>query len=157
MNSFGKIFGYVADSFTNPFTKAIGAFIVMFTTWCFPGGFFVTIHILLGLVFFDVVSGICASYTLGRPITSKSLLEKVKRLFGFMVVLISAGMTEKAIDFVGNSISWFCACYFIVHEFYSILENISKCGVPVPSGLLRMIKGRIEKMNNNELINDKKN
>jgi len=148
MNSFNKILGYIVDNISSPLTKAIMALVLTFFSWCFPSNFQVVIHALLGLVLIDVISGICASYTMGNAIKSRLLLVKIKNLFWFLVVLITAGITEKVTNMTGNSMIHFCAFFYILHEFYSILENVAKCGVPVPTGLLRIIKGKIKDMNN---------
>jgi len=109
-------------------------------TFVFLFGDFHTAGIVavLMLMSFDTVLGVMASYTEGKPITSRRFSRIVQKAIVYMIA-ISAGY------FTDTTIGWALVqstmiAFIAVTEFISILENIGRLGYQTPKKLLNQMK-----------------
>lgn len=124
----------------NIFNSAV-AVIATFFTYLF-GGWDAAIGILIILMVLDYITGVVYAYVnknINSEIGFKGLLKKCLVL----VVLIVAVMLDRLLN-TGDWVFRTLVCYFyIANEGISLLENISKLGVPIPA----KIKDALEQLN----------
>lgn len=106
------------------------------------GGFDLMLRILVGLVVADYVTGVVAAWyerALDSSIGARGIIKK----FLLFVVVALAVQVDKAI---GQEIFRSLALWFyLANEALSIIENIGRCGVPIPAFLeaaLQQLKDR---------------
>lgn len=110
----------------------------------FLGGWDMNIKVVIGVVVIDFITGILSAIKhkeLNSKIGASGIINKI-----MYFLLISLGVL---LDLVFNSdhvIRNVC-CYFVIaNEGISIIENMVKCGIPVPS----IIKEKLEQLKNLE-------
>lgn len=108
------------------------------------GGFDLMLHVLVGLVIADYVTGVIAAWyerTLDSGIGARGI---VKKILLFMVVAL-AYQIDMAI---GQEIFRTLAIWFyIANEALSIIENAGRCGVPIPAFLKTALEQMRSKAN----------
>ncbi len=105
------------------------------------GGFNLMLRVLVGLVIVDYITGITAAWyekVLDSGIGARGI---VKKILLFVVVAL-AYQIDKAIgqDIFRNLAIWF----YMANEALSIIENVGRCGVPIPG----FLKAALEQLRN---------
>ena len=113
------------------------------------GALIVPIIVLLVMMLIDYASGMAAAWTeggLSSKVGARGILKKV----GYMALiavamgidyLICTGVANAGVDIpCGMWLGLMVAVWLIINEMISILENLSRLGVPVPSFLRKIIK-----------------
>ena len=124
-------------------SAALAAFAV------YMGALAVPIIVLMVMMIIDYLSGMSVAWsegTLSSRVGAKGIVKKVGYMALIVVAmgvdyLIYSGITAANIE-VGYNM-WFgllVAVWLIINEMISILENLSKLGVPIPEFLTRIIK-----------------
>ena len=125
----------------NNIFNSVVAVIATFFIYLF-GGRDAAIGILIILMVLDYITGVVYAYVnknINSEIGFKGLLKKCLVL----VVLIVAVMLDRLLN-TGDWVFRTLVCYFyIANEGISLLENISKLGVPIPA----KIKDALEQLN----------
>lgn len=113
--------------------NSIFACIGTFLTWIF-GGWDLAIQILVSFMVIDYITGVIVAY-INKEIDSKVGFRGICKKLLIMVVLIVSVLLDRL--FGQGWIFRTIVCYFfIANEGISILENIGKCGIPLPSKLM---------------------
>lgn len=109
------------------------------------------LNVLLAFVVIDYVSGLAAAWKEGELNSRVGLFGIAKKVFIFViiavanlidVVLIETGTRGEPVVFTAVIV------FYIVNESLSILENMGRMDVPLPSQLeqaIRILKGKDEK------------
>lgn len=120
---------------------SVVAIIATFFTYLF-GGWDVALSILITFMILDYITGVIWAYiqkNLNSEVGFKGLVKKCT----ILIVLIVGSMLDRLL----NSGEWVfrtLVCYFyIANEGISLLENISKLGVPIPA----KIQDALEQLN----------
>lgn len=118
--------------------------------------------LLLAANLTDYATGIMASYSIGKQITSdesrKGIFKKVSMymlvVVGFILDIILVYATSSiGIDFmIPNIIACTVAVWLVLNELISITENCLALGIEVPFlvPLLKLVKGKVEITNTKE-------
>ena len=127
------------------------------------GALIVPIIVLLVMMLIDYASGMAAAWTEGElssKVGARGILKKV----GYMALiavamgidyLICTGVANAGVDIpCGMWLGLMVAVWLIINEMISILENLSRLGVPVPSFLKKIIKKL--KVSADDIENEKK-
>ena len=120
------------------------------------GALAVPIVVLMVMMIIDYLSGMLAAWsegTLSSKVGEKGIVKKVGYMALIVVAmgvdyLIYSGIAAADIN-VGYNM-WFgllVAVWLIINEMISILENLSRLGVPIPEFLKKII-GRLKTVNN---------
>lgn len=126
---------------------AISAALAAFAVYM--GALAVPIIVLMVMMIIDYLSGMSAAWVhgdLSSKIGAKGIVKKVGYMALIVVAmgvdyLIYSGIAAADIE-VGYNM-WFgllVAVWLIINEMISILENLSRLGVPIPEFLTRIIK-----------------
>ena len=120
---------------------SVVAIIATFFTYLF-GGWDVALSILITFMILDYITGVIWAYiqkNLNSEVGFKGLVKKCT----ILIVLIVGAMLDRLL----NSGEWvfrtLVAYFYIANEGISLLENISKLGVPIPA----KIKDALEQLN----------
>jgi len=107
-------------------------------TYCF-GGWDTCLIVLVIFMILDYATGLINAY-IKCKINSKIGARGIVKKASIFIVLIVAVLLDRLL----NSGVWVfrtLVCYFyIANEGISILENLGKCGVPLPSKLLQALE-----------------
>lgn len=93
-----------------------------------------SIHILLLLIFADFVTGLAAAFVQKKVDSSIGRRGAVRKALIFLLVLV-VHLAEVRAGLTLGTEKWFAA-YFIFLEFISIIENVSRAGIPMPAPLI---------------------
>lgn len=97
---------------------------------------------LLVLIAVDVISG-SASAMISKQLNSAASWRGISRKALTLLVLLMAGALEPAIhaipQFGGIPLANLFATFYSWTEALSITENLSRCGVPLPPGLVAVL------------------
>lgn len=115
----------------------------------YMGALAVPIIVLMAMMIIDYLSGMAVAWSqnnLSSKIGAKGIIKKVGYMALIVVAmgvdyLIYSGIAAANIE-VGYNM-WFgllVAVWLIINEMISILENLSKLGVPIPEFLTKIIK-----------------
>lgn len=117
--------------------KQYGNFIIASVTggllWLF-GAWDITLQVLLALIIADYITGLMVGFStnnISSKIGFKGLLKKA----GILICVIVAVMADKVIG-TDNTLRLAIILCFCGNEGISILENVTKLGVPIPQKLL---------------------
>lgn len=115
----------------------------------YMGALAVPIIVLMVMMIIDYLSGMSAAWgegTLSSKVGAKGIVKKV----GYMALIVVAMGVDyliysgiAAVDINVGYNMWFgllVAVWLIINEMISILENLSKVGVPVPKFLITIIE-----------------
>lgn len=124
-------------------SAALAAFAV------YMGALAVPIIVLMVMMIIDYLSGMSAAWVhgdLSSRVGAKGIVKKV----GYMALIVVAMGVDyliysgiAAANITVNYNMWFgllVAVWLIINEMISILENLSKLGVPIPDFLTKIIK-----------------
>lgn len=105
------------------------------------GGWDIMLQILIGFVVLDYVTGVAAAWyakTLNSEIGARGIMKKIL----LFVVVALAYQIDKAIgqEIFRNLAIWF----YMANEALSIIENVGRCGVPIPG----FLKAALEQLRN---------
>lgn len=128
--------------------NSIFAVVGTFLTWIF-GGWDLAIQILVSFMVIDYITGIIVAY-INKEVDSRVGFRGICKKLLTMVILIVAVLLDRL--FGQGWIFRTATCYFfIANEGISILENIAKCGIPLPTKLMdKLIQLKEEGGNINE-------
>jgi toxin secretion/phage lysis holin len=119
-------------NYTKAVYKLMTTTLGLYATWLF-GGWDIAIKVLVAFMIIDQLTGLIVAYINGEldsKIGFKGLLSKVL----ILIVLVVGVLLDRLIgsEWVFRTL----VCYFfIANEGLSILENISKTGLPLPKQL----------------------
>lgn len=82
------------------------------------------------LMALDIATGFIGAW-IAHDIKSSKLREGIGHKFGELIMLIVPDFLSKTID-LPQTITKFIACYIIVMEIISIVENLGKLGIKTP-------------------------
>ena len=124
-------------------TAAITAFAVYFNALAVP------LVVLIIMMVIDYISGMSAAWREGT-LSSKKGIDGIVKKVGYMA-LVAVAMGVDYLIFtgfsaVGVSVGFdmlfgiLVAVWLIINEMISILENLSRLGVPIPAFLTKVVK-----------------
>ncbi len=124
-------------------TAAITAFAVYFNALAVP------LFVLVIMMIIDYVSGMAAAWRAGT-LSSKKGIDGVIKKVGYMA-LVAVAMGVDYLIFTGFAavnvsvgfnmlFGVLVAVWLIINEMISILENLSRLGVPIPAFLTKVVK-----------------
>lgn len=121
----------------------------------------IPVYILLACNVIDYITGIKAACARKDQVSSyKSIRGITKKVFMYILIIVGIFvdvMLQYMFDKLGIPISLpfivgcIVACWLVMNEMLSILENLSEIGVPMPPFLMPLverIKGSVEKKGN---------
>lgn len=115
-------------------------------TWLF-GSWDLALQVLVTFMVLDYVTGVITGY-INKEIDSKVGFKGILRKALILIVLIVGVLLDRLIG-QGWIFRTLVCYFFIANEGISILENIGKCGIPLPKAL-------IEKLNQLKDYNENK-
>ena len=117
--------------------KQYGNFIVASVTggllWLF-GAWDIALQVLFALIIADYITGLMVGYTTNN-LSSKAGMKGILKKAGILICVIVAVMADKVIG-TDNTLRLAIILCFCGNEGISILENVTKLGVPIPQKLL---------------------
>jgi len=129
--------------------NSIFACIGTFLTWIF-GGWDLAIQILVSFMIIDYVTGVIVAY-INKEVDSKIGFRGICKKLLIMIVLIVAVLLDRLFSGQGWIFRTATCYFFIANEGISILENIAKCGIPLPTKLMdKLVQLKDEGGNMNE-------
>ena len=137
--------------------KEYGNFVVASVTgillWLF-GAWDMALQVLLALIITDYITGLMVGYSVNN-LSSKIGFKGVFKKAGILICVIVAVMADKVIG-IDNTLRLAIILCFCGNEGISVLENVTKLGVPIPQKLLDALlqlkgKGDSEDANNKEI------
>ncbi|WP_027410376.1 holin family protein [Anoxybacteroides tepidamans] len=117
--------------------KYISAIIGAVISFTF-GGWHTLLSILLAFVILDYVSGFIAAGIEGKLNSSTGMKGIAKKVAVFFVVAV-AHMMDVALGYDGHILRDATIFFFLANEALSILENVGRIGVPIPSALQKAV------------------
>lgn len=114
-------------------SAGIGA-IISFTF----GGWNTLLSILLAFVVIDYISGVVASGIEAKLKSSTGMKGIAKKVAVFIIVAV-AHMLDIALGYEGHILRDATIFFYIANEVLSILENVGRIGLPIPSVLQKAI------------------
>lgn len=139
--------------------KEYGQFIIASITgvflWLF-GAWDIAIQVLFVLIITDYITGLMVGYNENK-LSSKTGLKGIFKKVGILICVVVAVMADKVIG-TDNTLRMAIILCFCGNEGVSILENVSKLGVPIPKKLIDALlqlkgKGDDTDANNKQKIN----
>ncbi|MEF2919950.1 MAG: phage holin family protein [Acutalibacteraceae bacterium] len=104
---------------------------------------------LISVMIIDYLTGISSAY-INKKLSSKTGIVGILKKIGYIALvcvgvcadyLIQTVLVNLGIDFNVQTIFGFMvAIWLIINELISILENLSKMGVPMPNFLMKLVK-----------------
>jgi toxin secretion/phage lysis holin len=133
----------------------IGFFAVM-TSWL--GTLAIPVYILVACNVIDYVTGITAACVRKEQVSSyKGILGIAKKVFMYLLVLVGV-FVDFMLQYMFKNLNipislpfvvgCIVACWLVLNEMLSILENLNEIGVPMPPFLMPLverIRGTVEK------------
>lgn len=104
-----------------------------FLTYLF-GGWDLALKILVSFMVIDYITGVIVAY-INQEIDSRVGFKRICRKMLILIVLITSVLLDRLF---GSEWTFRTAtCYFYIgNEGISILENMGKCGIPLPDKLM---------------------
>ena len=99
----------------------------------------IIIYALLAFVVLDYMTGICVAIyekKLSSRIGAKGIIKKVM----IFIILSLSAIADYCLLGNGNILTVATATFYCVNESISILENASRCGLPLPKKILQFFK-----------------
>ena len=135
---------------------AIISFFAVITSWL--GTLAIPVYILVACNVIDYVTGITAACVRKEQVSSyKGILGIAKKVFMYLLIVIGV-FVDVMLQFMFNNLNipislpfivgCIVACWLVLNEMLSILENLNDIGVPMPPFLMPLverIKGSVEK------------
>lgn len=123
----------------------VGAFSAL-TAWL--GVLAIPVYLLVGCNIIDYLTGIMAAITRREKVSSEVGIRGIVKKVGQWLLVVIGYLVDVVIEYAGHAISpdftipvvvSICvACWLVLNEIISILENLDEVGVPLP-GFLRKI------------------
>ncbi|NLZ52822.1 MAG: phage holin family protein [Thermoanaerobacteraceae bacterium] len=122
---------------TKTIFNALVALVGTVATWLF-GGWDLALMILVAFIIIDYLTGLIVAFinkAVDSRIGFRGIIKKTLILFALIVAVLLDRL-------IGNQWTFrTVVCYFFIgNEGLSILENIGKCGVPLPKTLTDMLQ-----------------
>jgi len=109
----------------------------IFFTYIF-GGWDIVLIVLVSFMLMDYLTGVIAAFinhTVDSSIGFKGILKKIL----ILIILFLAVMLDRLLN-EGTQVFRTAVCYFYIgNEGISILENVGKCGIPLPDRLIKTL------------------
>ena len=135
---------------------AIISFFAVITSWL--GTLAIPVYILVACNVIDYLTGITAACVRKEQVSSyKGILGLAKKVFMYLLIVIGV-FVDVMLQFMFNNLNipislpfivgCIVACWLVLNEMLSILENLNDIGVPMPPFLMPLverIKGSVEK------------
>ena len=135
---------------------AIISFFAVITSWL--GTLAIPVYILVACNVIDYLTGITAACVRKEQVSSyKGILGIAKKVFMYLLIVIGV-FVDVMLQFMFNNLNipislpfivgCIVACWLVLNEMLSILENLNDIGVPMPPFLMPLverIKGSVEK------------
>lgn len=127
----------------NSIVAALGCFFsYIFGSWD------TSLIVLLGFMTMDYAAGVVAAVIAGK-LNSHIGFNGILRKSTILMVLIVAVLLDRLLNTGVWVFRTFVAYFYIANEGISILENVGKCGVPLPDKLLNTL----EQLKKKEMLN----
>lgn len=131
---------------------AIISFFAVITSWL--GTLAIPVYILVACNIIDYISGITAACVQKEEVSSyKSIVGIAKKVFMYLLIVIGV-FVDLMLQYMFKSLNipiqlpfvvgCIVACWLVLNEMLSILENMSDIGVPMPPFLMPLVE-RIKK------------
>ena len=135
---------------------AVIGFFAVVTSWL--GTLAIPVYILVACNVIDYVTGITAACVKKEQVSSyKGILGIAKKVFMYLLVLVGV-FVDLMLQYMFKNLNipislpfvvgCIVACWLVLNEMLSILENLNEIGVPMPPFLMPLverIKGTVEK------------
>lgn len=135
---------------------AIVSFFAVLSSWF--GTLAIPVYILAACNIIDYITGITEACIRKEQVSSyKSIVGIAKKVFMYLLIVIGA-FVDVMLQYMFNNLNipislpfivgCIVACWLVLNEMLSILENLSGIGVPMPPFLMPLverIKGSVEK------------
>lgn len=135
---------------------AIIGFFAVVSSWL--GTLAIPVYILVACNVIDYVTGVTAACVRKEQVSSyKGIMGIAKKVFMYLLVLIGV-FVDFMLQYMFNNLNipislpfvvgCIVACWLVLNEMLSILENLNDIGVPMPPFLMPLverIKGTVEK------------
>lgn len=135
---------------------AIVSFFAVVTSWL--GTLAIPVYILVACNLIDYATGITAACVKKEQVSSyKSIVGIAKKVFMYLLIVIGV-FVDLMLQYMFNSLNipislpfivgCIVACWLVLNEMLSILENLNDIGVPMPPFLMPLverIRGTVEK------------
>lgn len=136
---------YMAQLTNQPIVKVIGASAMSLMSFLFPDPVTTrdSIIVVLSIITIDVVTGVTASYREHKPINSIGFRRVLAKLIAYGATIAVIGMAVKQVievpEFQKDVVKW-TMNWIVVTEAISVLENVKRIGVNIPSFLLKWLR-----------------
>ena len=135
---------------------AIIGFFAVLTSWL--GTLAIPVYILVACNVIDYITGITAACVRKEQVSSyKGIMGIAKKVFMYLLIVIGV-FVDLMLQYMFNNLNipislpfivgCIVACWLVLNEMLSILENLNEIGVPMPPFLMPLverIKGTVEK------------
>lgn len=135
---------------------AIASFFAVVTSWL--GTLAIPVYILAACNVIDYISGVAAAKNRNEKVSSyKGIRGITKKVFMYLLIVVGV-FIDYMLQYMFTSLNipiklpfvvgCIVACWLVLNEILSILENMSDIGVPMPPFLMPLverIKGTVEK------------
>ena len=135
---------------------AVVGFFAVMTSWL--GTLAIPVYILVACNVIDYITGITAACVKKEQVSSyKGILGIAKKVFMYLLVLVGV-FVDFMLQYMFKNLNipislpfvvgCIVACWLVLNEMLSILENLNEIGVPMPPFLMPLverIKGTVEK------------
>lgn len=135
---------------------AVVGFFAVVTSWL--GTLAIPVYILVACNVIDYVTGITAACVKKEQVSSyKGILGIAKKVFMYLLVLVGV-FVDLMLQYMFKNLNipislpfvvgCIVACWLVLNEMLSILENLNEIGVPMPPFLMPLverIRGTVEK------------
>ncbi|WP_272033061.1 phage holin family protein [Oceanobacillus kimchii] len=105
------------------------------------------LHLLLLLMFLDILTGVFKAARNRNLWSRKSLFGYARKIL-ILVVIILANVVDQILGLNG-AVTYATVLFYLANEGLSILENLAAVGVTVPGGLEKRLKTIQEQEENN--------
>ena len=110
------------------------------------GGIDIWLKTLIILMFLDVITGLSKAYIGASEKSKKGFLDStvmwqggIKKLLTFVVICV-ATVISSLLSPDSTIIRDMTTSYYIATEALSVMENVSACGLPLPTGLTNVLE-----------------
>lgn len=102
------------------------------------GGWDIALKLLLTAIAIDYITGLIAGF-INKELSSKVGFKGILKKMIYLCIVAVAVIVDKTVESNG-AIRELVIYYFISNECLSVLENATRCGVPVPKTLSQALK-----------------
>jgi toxin secretion/phage lysis holin len=105
----------------------------------FFGGFDTGLIVLISFMAMDQMTGLMKGYV-NKALSSKTGYRGIMKKAGILLVLIVSVLLDRLINNGTMAFRTLVVYFYVANEALSILENIAKCGVPLPKKLIEVLE-----------------